>query len=96
MKNLNGQVPSEKGLIFPVVRDVVAEVLTYDPDEITQDTSFDEDDLDIIGTPYHEKIILMIQKRFPDIQLDLHVLRDCVTVAELVSIVEEEKEFSEM
>ncbi|MBW7955930.1 acyl carrier protein [Patescibacteria group bacterium] len=96
MKNLNGQVPEEKGLIFPVVRDVVAEVLTYEPEEITQDTSFDEDDLDIMGTPHHEKILMMLQKRFADVQLDMHTLRDCVTVAELVSLIEEEKEFSDM
>ncbi|MBW7944747.1 acyl carrier protein [Patescibacteria group bacterium] len=96
MKNLNGQVQEDKGLIFPVVRDVLAETLTYEPEEITQDTSFDEDDLDIIGTPDHERILLQIQKKFPDVQLDMHTLRDCVTVAELVSVIEEEKEFAEV
>lgn len=96
MKNLNGQVQENKGLIFPVVRDVLAETLTYEPEEITQDTSFDEDDLDIIGTPDHERILLQIQKKFPDVQLDMHTLRDCVTVAELVSVIEEEKEFAEV
>lgn len=96
MKNLNGQVQNEAGLIFPVVRDVIVETLTYEPEEITQDTSFDEDDLDIIGTPLHERILVMIQKKFPDIKFDMHTLRDCVTVAELVSVIEEEKEFTDV
>lgn len=96
MKNLNSQVREETGLIFPVVRDVIAEILTYEPEEITQDTSFDEDDLDIIGTPTHERILVMLQKKFPEIPFDMHTLRDCVTVAELVSIIEEEKEYTDL
>lgn len=96
MKNLTTKVPAETGVIFPVVRDVIAEVLTYDPEEISQDTSFDEEDLDILDTPSHERILMNIQKKFPEVQLDMHMLRDCVTVAELVSLIEEEKEFAEM
>jgi len=96
MKNLNTQVQGDVGLIFPVVRDVIVETLTYEPEEITQDTSFDEDDLDIIGTPLHERILVTIKRKYPDIKFDMHTLRDCVTVAELVSIIEEEKEFTDL
>jgi len=96
MKNLAAQVPEVTGVIFPVVRDVIAETLTYEPEEITQDTSFDEDDLDIIGTPDHERILMLIQKRFPEIPLDMHILRNSVTVAELVSLIEEEKEYTDV
>lgn len=81
--------------IFSVVRDVIAQTLTYEPEEITQDTSLDEEDLDVLDTPDHERIITLIQKRFPNLELDLDLLRDCVTVAELVSVIEEEKEFAD-
>lgn len=81
--------------IFSVVRDVIAETLTYEPEEITQDTSLDEEDLDVLDTPDHGRIITLIQKRFPTLELDLDLLRDCVTVAELVSVIEEEKEFAD-
>jgi acyl carrier protein len=95
MQNLNGQVQKDKGQIFPVVRDVIAETLTYEPEEITLDTSFDEEDLDISGTPTHDRIIAKIQQRFADVQLDTHTLKNCVTVAELVSIIEEEKDLTD-
>ncbi len=82
-------------LVFPVVRDVIAEILTYEPEEITLDTSFDEEDLDILGTPTHERILAKIQQRFANVQLDLHTLRGCLTVAELTSMIEEEKELTD-
>jgi acyl carrier protein len=96
MPQVNGPVKQSNGLIFPVVRDVIAEMLTYDAEEITQDTSLDDDDLDILETPDHERIITLIQKRFPELELDLDLLRDCVTVAELVSVIEEEKAFADV
>jgi len=40
--------------------------------------------------------LTQVQKKFPDLQLELEMLRDCMTVAELVSLIEEEKEFAEM
>lgn len=90
-----GLAQQSDNLIFPVVRDVIAEMLTYEPEEITQDTSLDEEDLDVLDTPDHERIITLLQKRFPNLELDLDLLRDCVTVAELVSVIEEEKEFAD-
>jgi len=89
-------VPVSSAVIFPVVRDIIAEVLVSDPEEITQDTAFDEEDLDIINTPAYDRILTQVQKKFPDLQLELEMLRDCMTVAELVSLIEEEKEFAEM
>lgn len=90
-----GLAQQSDNLIFPVVRDVIAGALTYEPEEITQDTSLDEEDLDVLDTPDHERIITLIQKRFPNLELDLDLLRDCITVAELVSVIEEEKEFAD-
>jgi acyl carrier protein len=96
MTNLNQQVQNSNEMIFPVVRDLIAETLVYEPEEITQDTSFDDDDLDIMNTPHHQRILMQVQKKFPDLQLEMEMLRDCVTVAELVSVIEEEKEFADM
>jgi acyl carrier protein len=96
MPKPTGQVKKSSGLIFPIIRDIIAETLTYEPEEITQDTSFDEDDLDILDTPVHERILTQVQKRFADLELEMLLLRDCITVAELVSVIEEEKELADL
>lgn len=95
--NTQAQTPTESAAkIFPVIQSIIAHGLAYDLDEITQDTSFDEDDLDILNTPGHQKIIAQIQKHFSDLQLETDMLRDCITVAEIVSLIEEEQEFADM
>ena len=80
---------------FAVVQNIIAEVLIYEPEEINEQSSFDDTDLDILDTPEHERIVMMIQKKFPELQLDLHTLRDCETVADLVTYIEDERQLSE-
>ena len=80
---------------FAVVQNIIAEVLIYEPEEINEQSSFDDTDLDIIGAPEHERIVMMIQKRFHDLQLDLHTLRECETVADIVSYIEDERQLIE-
>jgi acyl carrier protein len=75
---------------FGVVQRVIAEVTGLDYEDITLDADIEED-LGIEMMSEFPAIVVRLQKEL-DVVLSMPVVRDCVTIAELVELIDDERE----
>ncbi|GEM_PF-1845278 len=77
---------------FTAIQHIVAEKLILEPEEVSLESDFSEEDLDIEMTPIHKIILMRIQNSFPELGLDMENLEDCQTVGELAQMIEDERQ----
>lgn len=75
---------------FAAVQQVIADVTGNEPEDITQYADLEED-LGIDMLTEFPAILMKLQKNY-DITLPMHLAKECVTVDELVELVDDERE----
>ncbi len=75
---------------FTIVQRIIAETTGNDMEDITLDADF-EDDLGIDMMHELPAIVMRIQKEI-DVKLSMQAVKDCATVAELVELIDDERE----
>ena len=76
---------------FGIVRRIIAETSGIELEEITLDADIEED-LGINMVNEFPVIVTKIQQALPDVFLPVQSVKDCVTIAELVELIDEERE----
>jgi acyl carrier protein len=81
---------------FTIVQHSIAEVSGWDPEEITLDSRFDEEDLGLSMSDEFPMMVARIRKKLSDlgetITLPLEDVRNCEVVAELIELIDDERE----
>jgi acyl carrier protein len=83
-------LPTTGNDTFSIVQHIIAETTGIDLEEITLDADLEED-LGINMMDEFPAIVTKIQKQI-DVILPVNAVKECVTVAELVELVDDERE----
>jgi acyl carrier protein len=77
---------------LPIVQEVIAEILGIEPVEVTLDSDFEED-LGMNRLTEYPMAITQLKRRISEIaSLRPQDFTDCLTVAELVELIDEERD----
>lgn len=74
-----------------IVQRIIAETTGNDIEDVTLDADLEED-LGINMLNEFPIVISKLQKTIPDVILPIHAVKDCATVAELVEVIDEERD----
>jgi acyl carrier protein len=74
-----------------ILQRIITETTGNDLEDITLDADLQED-LGINMISEFPVIISKLQQAIPDVTLPIHMVKDCATVAELVEVIDEERD----